>query len=204
MKLYPRNNKPTVLLLFDGGLTSTGALWKLLNDNMFSLFDIHLHHITLWNQEKILSHENLILDQILAEDGINLMNNERLIFTESLIEFPIINNFSPHSMDVIAFVTAQICNACPNVRYLANTITQDDWGPTSDYTLEIGRSHSVFNAACIRNVDQLYPVGDLTKQRVWDMLPPVVQKLTLSCRSPRGDKPCNMCKHCIQRLHLEK
>jgi len=189
--------------MWSGGLDSTGVLWKLLNDDEFKPFDIHAHHISLWNHEGRSTQEGFAVDGLLDASGIRLGKNNRLVYTESLIEFPTINGNFPYDADVVAFTAAQICNACSNIVYVANGVTKDDYSESSDYSLRIGRSYGVFNSACIRKVQQIRPVSDMTKADIWRMLPKAIRDATWSCRMPRNGEPCGECKSCIQRFNLE-
>ncbi len=200
MRLNLKTDRPTILLMWSGGLDSTGVLWKLLNDDIYSLFNIHAHHISLWNHEGRSTPEGFAIDQILSE--LDLVQKCNLSYTDSLIEFPTINGIFPYDADVVAFVAAQICNALPNIRYVANGVTRDDYSESSDYSLRIGRSYSVFNSACTRRVEQIRPVSDMTKADIWTMLPDAIREATWSCRVPRAGEPCGECKSCIQRFNL--
>jgi 7-cyano-7-deazaguanine synthase in queuosine biosynthesis len=62
MAININNDTSNILLMFSGGLDSTGALWQLLQ-NKENI--VHLHHLYLVNKEKRAEAEQRAVKNIL-------------------------------------------------------------------------------------------------------------------------------------------
>ena len=61
------------------------------------------------------------------------------------------------------------------------------------------RGNKILEALC--DAQKIYPVMDLTKKQIWEMLPEDLQKLIWSCRRPITSNysiiPCGKCVTCV-------
>ncbi len=181
--------KPSILLMFSGGLDSTGAFWKLLQEKN----KIYVHHMHLKNIEN-----RFIAEKVATENILNYMKNcGEFIYSESMHEYPCFNQSFLWDGDLSAFIAGNIVQSMPWIKHVAMGKTASDIMETRTIN-RIQKSNNLFSFLC--TAKKMYPVEHMTKQEIYNMLPPELSKLTWSCRKPiycnEGILPCLRCKTC--------
>jgi 7-cyano-7-deazaguanine synthase in queuosine biosynthesis len=195
LNIFMSNIKPTILLMFSGGLDSTGALWKLIRTKE----ELLVHHIYLCNKEKRAEAENKSVKDIIAY----MKNIRDFTYTESYHEYPSYNNNFMWDSDIYNFVAGTICLCLKSIKEVAIGRTKSDTGVEQ----RADRGTKILHAFD-PNIKKLYPVGDMTKKEIYEMLPEDLRNLTWSCRTPiykdNNTYECNKCKTCREVILIKK
>lgn len=185
------NDDSNILLMFSGGLDSTGALWKLLQDESNK---IHLHHLRLVNKENRTKAEDIAVQNI-----IEYINQIRSVnYSQSYHEYPSYNNAFIWDSDLYNFIAGTICMSLKNIKSVAIGRTKSDTGIEERAI----RGTKIFKLLA-PNVEKIYPVVHLTKTEVYNILPEELRDMTWSCRRPiyideNMITECGECKTCLQ------
>lgn len=196
---------PTILLMFSGGLDSTGAFWKLIENQE----KIHVHHMNLKNIENRYLAENIATKNIIEY----MKNIADFSYSESTHEYESYNNKFIWDSDLSSFMAGNICSFIPSIKNIALGLTKSDLnGSVND---RIARGNKILEALC--SATKIYPIKHLTKKEVWDFLPENLRKLSWSCRNPIYQEneiiSCRKCKTCyemdkvgitLQQIHLNQ
>jgi 7-cyano-7-deazaguanine synthase in queuosine biosynthesis len=178
-----------VLVMLSGGIDSTGLLWQLLNKNE----KIHVHHMNLKNRELRDAAESIAVSNILdyCKKFVDFTHSE------STHEYPSFYNKMMWDTDIISFMSGMVCQLMPWIKEVAIGMTKTDFNDSSINT-RVERANNVFNAMC--EATKVYPLKDMTKREVWDLMPKELQALTWSCRTPvygaNVISVCGKCKSC--------
>jgi 7-cyano-7-deazaguanine synthase in queuosine biosynthesis len=183
------------LLMFSGGLDSTGAFWKLIQDKQ----NIHVHHMHLKNVEK-----RLIAESKSTSDIIGYMKNiSSFTYSESTHEYPSYKGNFIWDGDLASFIAGSICTSMNSIKKVAFGRTATDDANSRTHS-RIERANKIFNSMC--DAVKIYPVQHLTKTEIYEMLPQELRELTWSCRTPlyKDGKilPCKYCITCHSMLKL--
>ena len=111
--------------------------------------------------------------------------------------------------EVISFITGYMTSRDPSITKVVIGATGSDFGrTTTDRAVTRGKAiHNAFHESVDDHSGavKVYPLKDMTKQEVYDTLPPDLARLTWSCRTPKsvGDAfiECGRCKTCRLELH---
>lgn len=187
--------KPKILLMFSGGLDSTGVFWKLINEKE----EIHVHHLYLSNRENRAEAESIAVDGI-----VRYMKKIReFSYTESYHEYPSYNGNFMWDSDIYNFVAGTICIAAKSIKEVAIGRTKSDTG----FEQRAQRGTKILNILS-PSVKKIYPVGEMSKKEIYDMLPEDLKQLTWSCRTPiyreNNIEMCKKCKTCLEILRMNK
>lgn len=196
------------LLMFSGGLDSTGALWQLLQNPEHKL---HIHHLYLLNKQRRAEAEQRSVQNILAY----VSKFYKFKYSESYHEYPVYSyietinieteevkvsqNFIPDS-DIYNFIAGTICLSLPTLKKVAIGRTLSDSGSGIDErTIRANKLLELFAP----NVHKIYPVGHLTKTEIYNILPEEIRNMTWSCRNPitvdeNTFKECGKCRTCVE------
>jgi 7-cyano-7-deazaguanine synthase in queuosine biosynthesis len=192
-----------ILLMFSGGLDSTGAFWQLIQENQ----KIHVHHMNLKNVENRSIAE--------SKSTFNIVQYMKKIsdftYSESTHEYPSYNGNFIWDGDISSFMAGSICSSMKSIKKVAFGRTATDDQNSSTHP-RIERSNKIFSSMC--NAVKIYPVQHLTKLQIYEMLPNELRDLSWSCRKPiyKNDKimPCKTCITChymkkigIKQTHLD-
>jgi len=197
------------LLMFSGGLDSTGALWNLLKDEQNK---IHLHHLHLVNLTKRAKPEEIAVKNILLYINKTYRNVK---YSESYHEYSaystlsqikntnnylVLNQNLMFDSDIYNFMAATICFALPNIKKIAVGRTKSDDSPA---VLERAIRGNELLKLFVPHIEKIYPVEHLTKSEIYNMLPEELRNMTWSCRTPvNADNDtfieCGKCKTCLQ------
>jgi 7-cyano-7-deazaguanine synthase in queuosine biosynthesis len=183
--------KPTILIMFSGGLDSTGVFWKLINESE----TIHIHHMYLVNKEGRARAENKAV-----KDIVEYMSKIRSFgFSESYHEYPCYNNNFIWDSDIFSFMAGSICLGVKAIKKVAIGTTASDLSPSLSKRIE--RANKIFNAFGT-SAEKIYPMIGMKKKQIYEMLPKDLRQLTWSCREPVYDGDdiirCGKCKTCKQ------
>lgn len=188
--------------MYSGGIDSTGMLYKLFTDEKYNEYEFHIHFIKIINREKRYEAE-ANATKLCLEWFKN--NNKNFLYSENIIDFLFLKNGFPWDIDIYNFVIAEIIIASNNLyKYIAIGRTASDLSTT-------GESNRVLNSNKIlttilsnynKTFEKIFPVEDLTKKQIWDIMPIDLRKNTWSCRTPKyennGYIPCGNCKTCME------
>lgn len=201
------------LLMFSGGLDSTGALWDLLKEPTNKL---HLHHLHLVNPTKRAKAEQIAVKNVLSYINKTYRN---IKYSESYHEY---NSYSSlaritgtnhlvlrenlmSDSDIYNFMAGVICLSLPNIKKVAIGRTKSDSSPSVvDKAIRGNKLLKLFAP----NIKKIYPVEHLTKSEVYHMLPEELRSITWSCRTPinTGDDvfiECKKCKTCLELREIK-
>ncbi len=200
-------NKHTILCMFSGGIDSSGVLHSLVTDPAFRDRELIVHHIILQNRENRAKAEMDSVTAIIKH--YQEQHPERpFTYTQSVFNTmgfaPLQANRFPFDMDVCAFTAANIAVARKDVRQIAmgRTKTDVDSGG-QNFQKRMERAQNVFRAVYSLETetvpDYIFPVINMTKQAIWEMLPEPVQNASWYCRQPQysEDGLAHPCKQCI-------
>ena len=101
-------------------------------------------------------------------------------------------------------MAGNICNATPDIRYVALGRTRTDIEQAGhDFQARMARAQAIFRAVKALNQtpsEYIFPVAQLTKRELWALLPPELRAHTWSCRRPiyEGQRAiaCGRCISC--------
>jgi 7-cyano-7-deazaguanine synthase in queuosine biosynthesis len=184
--------KADVLLMFSGGLDSTGVFWKLLNNNR----KIHVHHMNLRNVER-----RALAESKSVRDIVNYMSKlGKFAYSESTHQYPVFNRNFIWDSDLTSFMAGNICLACPWIKEVALGLTASDNSAAISQRIE--RANKMFSLFAPNSV-KTYPIRDLTKKQIYEMLPKDLRELTWSCRVPSYSEEgvpsaCGKCQTCVE------
>lgn len=187
--------QPTILAMYSGGLDSLGMIYRLLTDLEYKDHTVHVHHVHNRNVEHRDRAEALTVEMALKE-------LERLgysfIYSESQIASQPYNGQFMYDSDSMNFFAGYICSANPNIVKVAMGMNATD----SNLALEDRRIRANQILAAFTPVEKIYPVLNMSKREIYDMLPQSLRNMFWSCRVPVYTKesiqPCGKCKTCLQ------
>ena len=182
-----------ILAMYSGGLDSLGMVYKLLTDDAYKDYSIHIHHIHNRNIENRDRAEGIVVPLVVKE-------LERLGFkfdySESQIASQPYNGKFMYDSDTINFFAGYICSVNPGIVKVAMGMQAND----GNHALEERRKRADRILAAFTDVTKIYPVLDMTKREIQDSLPVTLKKMFWSCRHPvyteKNIAPCGKCDTC--------
>ena len=183
--------KPTALVMFSGGLDSTGVLWKYVNGPE----EFHVHHLYLVNKENRAGAEDYAVKSIVE----HLSKTRKFGFSESYHEYPCYDGNFLWDSDIFSFMAGAVCLNMKTIESVAIGMTASDGGRNMSARIE--RANKIFEAFGTK-AKKVYPVIGMTKSQIYEMLPEELRVLTWSCRTPVYKEGlatrCGRCKTCRQ------
>lgn len=182
-------------MMYSGGLDSLGTLYKLLTEDEYKNYNIHVHHIHHNNVERRAQAED-----ITVKIALNELRNLGFTFeySESSITSPAFGINFMYDTDSINFFAGYICSVNSNIELIAMGMNASD----SNHSLEDRRKRANSILASFTPVEKIYPVLNLSKREIYDNLPDSLKNKFWSCRTPIYEetaiKPCGQCKTCCQ------
>ena len=196
--------KTWILCMWSGGIDSTGALYKLLTDEQYEDYNIHVHHMMLNNWEGRMGAEHEAVTN--CRKWLEKNTDRPFKFTKSSHDYKFMGNHFIWDVDYIAFMAAQICRCTSNTyeyRVLGRTAT-DDAHTDTNVNGRAARAAAIIDGVFLLETFRekpkvLYPVVDMTKREIWDIMPEDLRKHTWWCRKPKQDEKYNWitCGECI-------
>lgn len=176
------------LLMFSGGLDSTGVFYKLIKEKV----KLHVHHMNLINKENRCEAERIAVKNICDY----MKNIGDFDYSESTHELPTINNNFAYDSDLYNLVAGSICSSDHSIKFVALGLTKSDL--SSSVNRRVLRGNKIFESFS-SSAKKIYPLVDKTKKEIFDFLPKELVDLTWSCRTPiyqDGIQKCGKCKAC--------
>ncbi|BCS87853.1 hypothetical protein PSDVSF_10950 [Pseudodesulfovibrio sediminis] len=189
--------------MYSGGVDSVGVLYRLLTDDAYAAFAIRVHHMQLINREKRAAAEKQAVNQTLK-----LFAGKKFrpfTFTHCLHDYSFMKRDMIWDMDIANFMAANICAGDRDIVHVARGRTRTDLKTGGEMLLKRSeRAMNIFNAIIEPSKSEatiIYPVIDLDKTEIWQMLPKPFREASWYCRTPIYDKagkayPCNRCVTC--------
>ena len=185
--------KRTILAMYSGGLDSLGMIYKLLTDPLYKDYNLHIHHLHNKNKEKRHYAEAITVDMALKE-----LKNLGFTFTysESEIGVPSYGQFFMFDTDSLNFFAGYIASVNPDIEKIAMGLNAND----ANQSLEERRirANKLLNA--FTDAEKIFPVMDMRKREILDILPESLKKMFWSCRTPvyeeKSVEPCGKCDTC--------
>jgi 7-cyano-7-deazaguanine synthase in queuosine biosynthesis len=182
-----------ILAMYSGGLDSLGMIYKLLTDPEYKDYKLHIHHIHNKNVENRDQAEAIVVPLVLKELkklGFSFDYSESEIKTQ-----PYGNRFL-YDTDSINFFAGYICSVNPNIVKVAMGMQAND----ANQSLEDRRKRADAILAAFTDVGKIYPVLEMSKREIYDMLPANLRNMFWSCRRPtyteKNVTPCGRCDTC--------
>jgi 7-cyano-7-deazaguanine synthase in queuosine biosynthesis len=192
--------KPTVLVMFSGGVDSLGALYKIMTDSTYSSYDIHVHHVNLINSENRAEPEAIAVKAILEELS-KMPTLPKLGYSESTFELPSCGKGVVRDAYLINFISGVLCDRLPLIQKVVLGVNLTDIQSFANDMTVVNKAVELFSLFSDRKL-KVYPVRDMTKKEIYDFLPENLRKLVWFCRRPAkvGDKfiQCGGCSACQQ------
>ena len=185
--------KPTILAMYSGGLDSLGMIYKLLTEEAYQDYDIHIHHVHNKNIENRWRAEAVTVEMALKE-------LKRLGFAFAYSESEIgTQPFGKHFLydtDSMNFFAGYVASVNPDIAKIAMGMQANDANQSlEDRRIRAGKILSAFTTA-----EKIYPVLDMTKREIYDLLPESLRNMFWSCRRPKYSEknitPCGECDTC--------
>ena len=203
-----------VLCMYSGGIDSTGMLYEIFNKNLYSEYDLHIHHVSLITARNRHIPEKNSVTTILDWFSRNYPQR-KFKYTENIFEFNFRSNYGteavPDDTDVLYFIMAQIIRSDLIHRSEHEIYEKILIGETktdienfikrhpkyADPNLYHYRANKIYDT-CFHarffepNPEPQYiikpiierPIIHLNKKQIMKMLPKEVLNMTWSCRIP--------------------
>ena len=181
--------------MYSGGLDSLGMVYKLLTEEAYKDYDIHVHHVHNKNVENRWRAEALAVD-IATKELKNL--GFKFAYSESEIGTVPFGTHFMFDTDSMNFFAGYVCSVNPDIKKVAMGMQAND----SNLALEDRRVRANKILSAFTDAEKIFPVVNMSKCEIYDMLPESLRDKFWSCRHPvYGEKniaPCGKCDTCIK------
>lgn len=193
-----------ILAMYSGGLDSLGMIYRLLTDAEYANYFIHIHHIHIKNVEDRHRAEAQTVEKALRE--LSRMGLE-YGYSQSEIASPVyVNDDGTASFlfdtDTISFFAGFACSVDANIVHVAIGMNSTERPDTGSANLLQRRRRADAILATFTDATKIYPVNQMSKREIFDMLPESLRDKFWSCRTPvyYGDlfAECETCETCLQ------
>jgi len=186
--------RPTILAMYSGGLDSLGMVYKLLTEEAYKDYAVHVHHVHNKNAENRWRAEQIAVD-IATKELKNL--GFKFAYSESEIgTLPFGDKFM-FDTDSMNFFAGYVCSVNPNIVKVAMGMQAND----ANQRLEERRIRGNKILQAFTTAEKIYPVMNMTKREIYDMLPKSLRDKFWSCRRPQYSEkniaPCGRCDTCL-------
>lgn len=195
--------KEKILCMFSGGLDSLGVLYLLLTRPEYRDVNIHVHHMYLNNVENRTEAEKIACENIFRYFREN--KYRKFEYTESSHDMSFMRKYFIYDSVMYGFVGANMMINDLDLKTMAIGSNKDDrQNQGSIVRASKGKDtfYSILPSEIKYHRSYIYPVVNLTKQQIWNMLPGDLRELAWSCRRPIYDngKPrtCQSCRACLE------
>ena len=184
-----------ILAMYSGGLDSLGMVYKLLTEDQYKDYAVHVHHVHNKNAENRWRAEQIAVD-IATKELKNL--GFKFAYSESEIgTLPFGDKFM-FDTDSMNFFAGYVCSVNPNIVKVAMGMQAND----ANQRLEERRIRANKILQAFTNAEKIYPVMNMTKREIYDMLPESLRNMFWSCRRPvyseKNIAPCGKCDTCVK------
>ena len=184
-----------ILAMYSGGLDSLGMVYKLLTDDEYKDYSIHIHHVHNKNVENRWRAEAIAVDQAVKE--LRELGFEFEYSTSEIGTQPYGKHFL-FDTDSINFFAGYICSVNPDIKLVAVGMQSND----ANQSLEDRRVRANNILRAFTDTEKIFPVLDMTKREIYDLLPASLRNLFWSCRRPvyteKSIAPCGKCDTCVK------
>ena len=187
--------RPTILAMYSGGLDSLGMVYLLLTEDAYNDYDIHVHHVHNKNVENRWRAEALAVD-IATKELKNL--GFKFAYSESEIGTVPFGRSFMYDTDSINFFAGYVASVNPDIKKVAMGMQAND----ANQRLEERRIRANKILSAFTDAEKIFPVVDMTKREIYDMLPDSLRDKFWSCRHPKYSEkniaPCLKCDTCVK------
>ena len=187
--------RPTILAMYSGGLDSLGMVYKLLTEDQYKDYDIHIHHVHNKNVENRWRAEAVTVEiatKELKRLGYQFAYSESEIGTQ-----PFGRNFL-YDTDSMNFFAGYVASVNPDITKIALGMQAND----ANQRLEERRVRANNILRAFTDAEKIFPVMDMTKREIYDSLPDTLKNMFWSCRRPvyseKNIAPCLKCDTCVK------
>jgi 7-cyano-7-deazaguanine synthase in queuosine biosynthesis len=184
-----------ILAMYSGGLDSLGMVYKLLTEEEYKDYAVHIHHVHNKNVEKRWRAEAVAVEHTVKELrqlGYNF------VYSESEIGSQPYNGSFMYDSDTMSYFAGYICSTNSNIVRVAMGMQAND----GNLALEERRKRADKILAAFTDVKKIYPVLDMTKREIYLSLPESLRDMFWSCRRPvyteKNIAPCGRCDTCAK------
>lgn len=181
--------------MYSGGLDSLGMVYKLLTEDEYKDYAVHIHHVHNKNVENRWRAEQLAVNSALQE--LHRLGY-KFTYSESEIGSPPFGKYFLFDTDTMNFFAGYVCSVNPNIKKVAMGMQAND----GNYSLEDRRVRGNKILSAFTDAEKIYPVLDMTKREIYDLLPESLRNIFWSCRLPvyleNSIKPCGTCDTCVK------
>jgi 7-cyano-7-deazaguanine synthase in queuosine biosynthesis len=182
--------KPTILAMYSGGLDSLGMVYKLLTESDYEDYGIHIHHVHNKNIENRHRAEAIAVD--LATRELKRLGYE-FVYSESEIGTPSFDKHFMFDTDSMNFFAGYVASVNPDIVKVAIGMQAHD----ANHSLEERRVRANRILSAFTEAEKIYPMMDMSKREIYDMLPVSLRDMFWSCRLPRyGENTIVSCGRC--------
>ena len=181
--------------MYSGGLDSLGMVYKLLTESEYKDYDIHVHHVNNKNIENRYKAEAIAVDlatKELKKLGFNFT------FSESEIGTQPFGRMFLYDTDTMNFFAGYVASVNPGIQKIAMGMQANDHNQSlEERRIRAGKILEAFTSA-----EKIFPVLNMTKREIYDMLPETLRNMFWSCRRPvyseKNIAPCGRCGTCVK------
>jgi 7-cyano-7-deazaguanine synthase in queuosine biosynthesis len=185
----------TILAMYSGGLDSLGMIYKLLTDPEYKDYNLHIHHVHNRNVENRDRAEAIAVNIALEE-----LRRLGFVFeySESEIGSQQYGKHFMHDTDSMNFFAGYVASVNPDIKKVAIGMQAND----ANHSLEERRIRANKILSAFTDAEKIYPVMNMSKREIYDMLPESIRNKFWSCRRPIYEenkiKACGVCGTCIK------
>lgn len=181
--------------MYSGGLDSLGMVYRLLTDTEYKDYSIHIHHVHNKNAENRWRAEQIAVD-IATKELKNL--GFKFAYSESEIGTVPFGDKFMFDTDSMNFFAGYVCSVNPNIVKVAMGMQAND----ANQRLEERRIRGNKILQAFTPAEKIYPVMNMTKREIYDLLPESLRNMFWSCRRPiyseKNIAPCGRCDTCLK------
>ena len=186
--------KPTILAMYSGGLDSLGMVYKLLTETQYADYRIHIHHVHNKNIENRHRAEAIAVEHAIRE--LRRLGY-KFVYSESEIGTPAFGDHFMFDTDSMNFFAGYVASVNPDITKVAIGMQAHD----ANHSLEERRIRANKILSAFTDAEKIYPVMDMSKREIYDMLPVSLRDLFWSCRVPQYSETtissCGRCNTCV-------
>ena len=179
--------------MYSGGLDSLGMVYKLLTETEYADYGIHIHHVHNKNIENRHRAEAIAVG--LATQELRRLGYD-FVYSESEIGTPSFGEYFMFDTDSMNFFAGYVASVNPDITKVAIGMQAHD----ANHSLEERRVRANRILSAFTDAEKIYPVMDMSKREIYDMLPVSLRDMFWSCRLPRYSEntiaSCGKCNTC--------
>lgn len=187
--------KSSILAMYSGGLDSLGMVYKLLSEEAYKDYSIHIHHVHNKNIENRWRAEAITVDIAVKElKALGFI----FAYSESEISTQPFGTTFMFDTDSMNFFAGYVCSVNPDIKKVAMGMQANDVNQRLDERRV--RANKILQA--FTDAEKIFPVINMTKREIYDMLPESLRDKFWSCRRPQYSEkniaPCGRCDTCVK------